>query len=187
MVTNTLTSPRIDRKFVDGQGNLTPNAYALLYGVFVRTGGAIGVDAAETAQLIQEVIIESSATRSELVALRQSINEAEAIIADYRPTPIQVEPVPSGAAVFAGAVVLTIPSLKGGAFEHEESFAAPGVAAGMRVFLSLAPHSYADENNEQELSLTALTGEAAADSITARAAFSELTSGPIRINYLATP
>jgi hypothetical protein len=36
---NTVSSPRIDRKFVDERGNLTQNAYALLYGLIVRTGG----------------------------------------------------------------------------------------------------------------------------------------------------
>lgn len=38
---NTVSSPRIDRKFVDANGNLTQNAYALLYGLIVRTGGTV--------------------------------------------------------------------------------------------------------------------------------------------------
>lgn len=37
----TISSPRIDRKFVDGQGNLTQNAYALLYTLILRTGGTV--------------------------------------------------------------------------------------------------------------------------------------------------
>lgn len=37
----TVSSPRIDRKFVDGQGNLTQNAYALLYTLILRTGGVV--------------------------------------------------------------------------------------------------------------------------------------------------
>jgi hypothetical protein len=36
---NTISSPRIDRKFVDERGNLTQNSYALLSGLIVRTGG----------------------------------------------------------------------------------------------------------------------------------------------------
>jgi hypothetical protein len=34
-------TPRLDRKFTDGQGNLTQNAYALLSGLIRRTGGVV--------------------------------------------------------------------------------------------------------------------------------------------------
>lgn len=40
--TSVLAAPRIDRKFVDANGNLTMSGYALLDGLLRRTGGSIG-------------------------------------------------------------------------------------------------------------------------------------------------
>ena len=88
------------------------------------------------------------------------------------------------AAVIAGQVVPTIPG-PSGRLEHDETLAAVGVTPGMKVLLSLAPHSDADENNEQALDLIGMAGEAGAGAITVRLAFGSLTSGPIRINYMA--
>jgi len=89
-----------------------------------------------------------------------------------------------GSSSIAGQVVPTIPG-PAGRFEHDETLAAVGVTAGMKVMLTLAPHSDADENNEQALDLRGMAGEAGAGSITVRLAFGSLTSGPIRINYMA--
>jgi hypothetical protein len=88
------------------------------------------------------------------------------------------------AAVTAGALVVTVPG-PAGRFEHDETLAAVGVTASMKVLLALAPHSDADENNEQALDLRGMAGEAGTDTITVRLAFGALTSGPIRINYMA--
>lgn len=63
-VTTTVSSPRIDRKFVDAQGNLTQNAYALLYGLIVRTGGTTA-PVIDTAGLSQRL----DATESEIDSL----------------------------------------------------------------------------------------------------------------------
>jgi hypothetical protein len=88
------------------------------------------------------------------------------------------------AAVTAGALVVTVPG-PAGRFEHDETLAAVGVTAGMKVLLALAPHSDDDENNEQALDLRGMAGESGTDTITVRLAFGALTSGPIRINYMA--
>ena len=88
------------------------------------------------------------------------------------------------AAVTAGALVATVPG-PAGRFEHDETLAAVGVTAGMKVLLSLAPHADTDENNEHALDLMGMAGEAGTDTLTVRLAFGSLTSGPIRINYMA--
>lgn len=89
-----------------------------------------------------------------------------------------------GTTVLAGALVATVPG-PAGRYEHEEVLAATGVTASMKVMLSLAPHSDADENNEQALDMRGLAGEAGTDTITVRLAFGSLTSGPIRLNFMA--
>lgn len=40
--TSVIVAPRIDRKFVDANGNLTMSGYALLDGLLRRTGGPVG-------------------------------------------------------------------------------------------------------------------------------------------------
>ena len=94
------------------------------------------------------------------------------------------EDAAGGSSFVVGQVVPTIPG-PAGRFEHDETLAAVGVTASMKVLLSLAPHSDADENNEQALDLMGMSGEAGADTLTVRLAFGSLTSGPIRINYMA--
>jgi hypothetical protein len=84
----------------------------------------------------------------------------------------------------AGSLVVTVPG-PAGQFEHAETLAAVGVTASHRVLLALAAHSDSDENNEQALDMRGLAGEAGTDTITVRLAFGSLTSGPIRINYMA--
>jgi len=81
----------------------------------------------------------------------------------------------------SGAVIVT-PT---GVLAHEETVAAVGVSAGMRVFPCLAPHSDTDENHEEFLSISALAATAGTNQITVSMAFGELTSGPVRINYMA--
>jgi hypothetical protein len=89
-----------------------------------------------------------------------------------------------GGSFISGALLATVPG-PAGRFEHEETLAAVGVTASMKVLLTLAPHSDADENNEQALDMRGLAGEAGTDTVTVRLAFGSLTSGPIRINYMA--
>lgn len=84
----------------------------------------------------------------------------------------------------SGALLATVPG-PDGRFEHEETLAAVGVTASMRVLLTLAPHADSDENSEQALDVRGMAGEAGTDTITVRLAFGSLTSGPIRLNYMA--
>lgn len=97
------------------------------------------------------------------------------------PTPI---PGPAGRSGVSGLIVANVPS-GAGVIEHLETVAAPNVATGMSVVIQPAPSLEIDENDAELLSISAISGEALAGQIALRIAFSELTSGPIKLNYLA--
>jgi hypothetical protein len=90
-----------------------------------------------------------------------------------------------GSSVVTGEVVITVPAP--GRIEHSQSVAAAAITPGMKVLLGVAPHTDADENGAEGLNIQALSGEAGAGTINVIAAFGELTSGPIRLNYIAAP
>lgn len=101
-----------------------------------------------------------------------------------RVTGLENAPAGGSGSVVSGSTIVTVPG-PAGHLEHEETVAAVGVTGAMLVIASLAPHSDTDENNEQALDLMGMSGTAGAGSITFRLAFGALTSGPIRINYMA--
>jgi hypothetical protein len=72
-----------------------------------------------------------------------------------------------------------------GRFEHEETVAATGITGSMKIIPSLAPHLDTDENSEDMLDLLSISATPSTAQITFKLSFSELTSGPIKINYLA--
>ena len=132
----------------------------------------------------------ANATAAELAASAAAAAQADADAAGLAAAAAQADADDALAQLaalvspMAGEVVATVPG-PAGRFEHDETVAAVGVNAGMRVMLALAPHSDDDENNEQALDLRGMAGEAGTDTITVRLAFGALTSGPIRINYIA--
>lgn len=88
--------------------------------------------------------------------------------------------------VFSGTSTVTIPTtLPAGWFEHEETVAATGVTASMKIIPSVAPHLDTDENAEDMLDLLSISATPGTAQITFKLSFSELTSGPIKVNYLA--
>jgi hypothetical protein len=92
----------------------------------------------------------------------------------------------SKSSVFSGTSIVTIPtSLPRGRFEHEETVAATGITGSMKIIPSLAPHLDTDENSEDMLDLLSISATPSTAQITFKLSFSELTSGPIKINYLA--
>lgn len=70
--------------------------------------------------------------------------------------------------------------------EHTETVAAVGVLPAMKVFLAIAPHDDDDENNPLMLDILAISGTAGTDTIDVNIAFGARTSGPIKLNYLAS-
>jgi len=132
----------------------------------------------------------ANATAAELAAAAAAAAQADADAAGLVAAAAQVDADDALAQLavlvfpVAGEVVATVPG-PAGRFEHDETMAAVGVTAGMKVMLTLAPHADTDENNEQALDLMGMSGEAGADTLTVRLAFGSLTSGPIRINYMA--
>ena len=77
---NTVSSPRIDRKFVDANGNITPNAYVLLYGLITRTGGVIapiidinGIDSRLNAVEVAPLAMDATAQLVELVSVLETL------------------------------------------------------------------------------------------------------------------
>jgi hypothetical protein len=88
----------------------------------------------------------------------------------------------SGSTVVSGLATVTVPI---NSYFHEESVTLTGCTASMRVVCSLAPHDDADVNSEKLLSVVALSAAPGTDSATINIAFSEPTTGPVKINLMA--
>lgn len=93
-----------------------------------------------------------------------------------------LNPHPQYQQPLSGVVAVTVPAL---AYDHEQTVAVTGMQPSMRVVVSVAPHSDADENHETMLSIDAIAAQAQSGSLALRMGFGEPTSGLIRINYMA--
>ncbi len=87
-----------------------------------------------------------------------------------------------GGTVISGTATVTVPA---NSYFHEQSVTLTGCTATMNVVCSLARHEDTDENSEELLHVTALSADAGTDAATVRIAFSEPTSGPVKLNLLA--
>ena len=88
----------------------------------------------------------------------------------------------SGSSVVSGLATVTVPT---NSYFHQESVTLTGCTASMRIVCSLAPHSDADVNDEEMLSVVALSASPGTDTATVSIAFSEPTTGPVKINLMA--
>lgn len=87
-----------------------------------------------------------------------------------------------GSTVVSGLATVTVPA---SSYYHEESVTLTGCTTSMRIVCSIAPHSDADVNNEEMLSVVSLSAAPGTDTATVSIAFSEPTTGPVKINLLA--
>lgn len=88
-----------------------------------------------------------------------------------------------GSTVLSAQVTVTAPAV--GALEHVQSVTFTGCTAGLRVFVSVAPHLVADENDTEMLDVQAVSALAATDAAVVTLSFGEQTSGPIKLNLMA--
>lgn len=82
----------------------------------------------------------------------------------------------------SGLATITVPNNR---FEHSETVSASGVTATSRVILGLAPCADSDENCPEMLDIISYVATPADGSLTITAAFSQLTSGPVKFNWSA--
>lgn len=82
----------------------------------------------------------------------------------------------------SGSATLTLTSA---CFEHEETVTATGVTGSSLVDVWLAPAADSDENSPDMVDLVSLAATPGTGQITVLAAFSESTSGPIKIQWSA--
>lgn len=88
-----------------------------------------------------------------------------------------------GASVASAQVTVTVPSPA--RLEHIEVVPFVGCTLTSRVFLSVAPHTDADENGAEGLSISAMSATPGTDAAIVTMAFGERTSGPIKLNLMA--
>ncbi len=69
------------------------------------------------------------------------------------------------------------------AFSVTQTVSAPGVTATDTVFGSLAAHDDTDENDPELLDLVALSLRPGTDQLTVTLTFSQVTNGPVKINW----
>jgi hypothetical protein len=89
--TSTVSTPRLDRKFVDESGNLTQTAYALLSNLVRRTGGVVGevIDVAGLQEQITDQaetnVAQDEALEKQAAALQAIADEGEGGVMPSRP------------------------------------------------------------------------------------------------------
>ena len=88
----------------------------------------------------------------------------------------------SGASAISSAATLTVPA---SSFYHEETVAFVGCTSSMKIVCSLAPHDDADENSEELLNVVSMSADAGTDSAIVNIAFSDPTTGAVKINMMA--
>lgn len=87
-----------------------------------------------------------------------------------------------GESSISGVATVTVPSP--GRFEHEQAVAVPGVVNTDNIIVSLSSHLDSDENSEDALDISSFGATAGTNTILFKLSFTELTSGPIKINYM---
>lgn len=88
----------------------------------------------------------------------------------------------SGGAGLSGQATVTVPNNR---IEWSETVTATGVTGASRIFLTVAPHVDADENDAEMLDIAAMSAAPGTDQITVELAFSTPTAGPIKLNWMA--
>lgn len=88
----------------------------------------------------------------------------------------------SGGGTLSGVATVTVPNNR---FEWEETVTATGVTAASRIFLTVASHVDADENDAEMLDIAAMSAAPGTDVITLKIAFPTPAAGPIKINWMA--
>ena len=88
----------------------------------------------------------------------------------------------SGGSGLSGQATVTVPNNR---LEHSETVTATGVTGSSRIFLTVAPHDDADENDAEMLDIAAMSAAPGANQITVELAFTTPTAGPIKFNWMA--
>lgn len=84
--------------------------------------------------------------------------------------------------IVTGLATVTVPN---NAREHSQTVTATGVTGSSRIFLSIAPHDDADENDAELLDIAAMSAAPGTDQITVEMAFAVPVAGAIKINWMA--
>lgn len=87
-----------------------------------------------------------------------------------------------GGGGLAGQATVTVPN---NSLEWSQTVTATGVTGTDVIFLSVAPHDDADENDAELLDIAAMSAAPGTNQITVELAFTTRTAGPIKINWMA--
>ena len=85
-------------------------------------------------------------------------------------------------AILRGLATVTVPN---NSLEHTQTVTATGITGSSRIFLSIAPHDDADENDAEMLDVAAMSAAPGSGQITVEMAFAVPVAGPIKINWMA--
>lgn len=88
----------------------------------------------------------------------------------------------SGGSGLSGQATVTVPNNR---LEHSETVTATGVTGSSRIFLTVAPHDDADENDAEMLDIAAMSAAPGTNQITVEMAFTTPMAGPIKLNWMA--
>jgi hypothetical protein len=163
-------------RYVGPDGRLTYEGMALLQAIAAAAaaGGGGGGGATDLGYTAATRILTSS-TGTDVTLPLVGANPGLMSAADKA----KLDAVP---AIATGLATVTVPN---NALSHSETVTATGVTGASRIFLTVAPHDDADENDAEMLDIAAMSAAPGTNQITVEMAFTTPTAGPIKINWMA--
>lgn len=113
----------------------------------------------------------------------QGIQGVQGLTGDTGPQGIQGEPGVGGGGGLSMVATVTVPWP--GSLEFQGDVVFTGLTSDKKLFISVAPHLDSDENGEDGLSIASMAALAGTALATIKLAFTEKTSGPIKLNLMA--
>lgn len=110
---------------------------------------------------------------------------------DTGPSGAQGEVGPEGPAGATGPQGPAVTTYKGtitataSGYQASATISVPGVTAGMTGLATIAYHDHAEENSHELLTVQSLVCSTATDAVSVFIEFSEITTGPVLINWMA--
>jgi hypothetical protein len=179
-------------RYVGPDGRLTYEGMALLRNIIAGSGGGGGGSVAWggiTGTLSAQTDLQSALNaKANTSTLPETIDDrvAALLVAGANITLTYNDVANSltiaAASGLSGQAIVTVPNNQ---LSHTETVTATGVTGSSRLFLTVAPHDDADENDAEMLDIAAMSAAPGTGQITVEMAFTTPTAGPIKLNWMA--
>lgn len=191
-ITN-IPAPRVP--FMDGRtGLISREWYRFLLNLFTLTGSGKNNTSLDDLLVLppsSDVQTFEAQQRLELFSALEGLSASQLDVLsgrvhDLELLPPATPPIPEasgGTTVLVTTATITVSWPGSLGYSGDVAFA--GITSANKIVCSLAPHLDSDENDAEMLAVSGLSALAGSAVATVKMAFSELTSGPIKLNLMA--